>query len=540
MTTAMDDITKKLDGFDALMLDKLSGLDAWRSSTNSAMDKLLMSSEDTTQRLHRLETAPSIAASAPPLHHHRPATAPPQPPSRWVNPFDLNTAPHQEARPSAPSGERPNGHRIDMNHRGVGGGILGSHPPHPVTSTSPPPSLELSLDSRPGSSRPPYLPKMEFPKFNGENPRLWVDRCETYFELFCVGDNLKTRFAALNFSGPAASWLQTIELRGGITSWDETRKAVCARFDKDQYQISLRHLDNLIQSGSVSEYYDTFEQLSHTILLYNPSYDDTYFVTRFLSGLKDELRTPIALHRPTFVESASALALLQEEELLHQKKLGSSRFSVPEFTKPVTKTFSQQDKQKPKSEVKKPVDSKQPDKLEFLMAYRKQKGSYFKCGEPWNKQHKCPAQVPLHVIEELLEVIDYSDSDDSDTADLGSSADASLMVVNDTQQKRHTMQFKGLVGKQEILVLVDSDSVYSFLSTQMATHLQCKTHSIPAEQFSVADGGTVQCTSMVQDFQWWTQGHSFIQDVRVLDLGSFDLILGADWLEDHSPMWIHW
>ncbi|XP_039794631.1 uncharacterized protein LOC120660271 isoform X2 [Panicum virgatum] len=174
------------------------------------------------------------------------------------------------------------------------------------------------------------------------------------------------------------------------------------------------------------------------------------------------------------------------------------------------------------------------------MAYRKQKGLCFKCGEPWNKQHKCPAQVPLHIIEELLEVLDYSDSDISDDTELGSPAEDSLMAVTATPQKRRTMQFKGLVGKQEILILVDSGSIYSFLSTQMAAHLHCNSQSIPAEHFSVADGAKVQCTSMVPDFQWWTQGHSFTQDVRVLDLGSFDLILGADWLEDHSPMWIHW
>ena len=45
---------------------------------------------------------------------------------------------------------------------------------------------------------------------------------------------------------------------------------------------------------------------------------------------------------------------------------------------------------------------------------------------------------------------------------------------------------------------------------------------------------------MVKALQWWAQGNSFTQDMRVLPLGCFDIILGADWLEDHSPMWIHW
>jgi hypothetical protein len=53
--------------------------------------------------------------------------------------------------------------------------------------------------------------------------------------------------------------------------------------------------------------------------MYNPSYDHVYFVTRFLAGLKEEIWAPIALHRPRDVDTASALALLQEEELMSSR-----------------------------------------------------------------------------------------------------------------------------------------------------------------------------------------------------------------------------
>lgn len=58
----------------------------------------------------------------------------------------------------------------------------------------------------------------------------------------------------------------------------------------------LRQLDALKQDGSVAEYQDKFEQLAHGILLYNTAYDDAYFVTLFLGGLKEDIRAPIALH----------------------------------------------------------------------------------------------------------------------------------------------------------------------------------------------------------------------------------------------------
>jgi len=60
-----------------------------------------------------------------------------------------------------------------------------------------------------------------------------------------VGENLKTRFAALNFDGPAATWLQTFERKGRVLDWEEFCAAVFARFDKDQYQLLLRQMDTL-------------------------------------------------------------------------------------------------------------------------------------------------------------------------------------------------------------------------------------------------------------------------------------------------------
>jgi hypothetical protein len=48
----------------------------------------------------------------------------------------------------------------------------------------------------------------------------------------------------------------------------------------------------------VSEYHVEFERLVHGMLLYNDQYDDTFFVTHFMAGLKEEIRAVIALHRP--------------------------------------------------------------------------------------------------------------------------------------------------------------------------------------------------------------------------------------------------
>lgn len=131
---------------------------------------------------------------------------------------------------------------------------------------------------------------------------------------------------------------------------------------------------------------------------------------------------------------------------------------------------------------------------------------------------------------------DLSNDIDSDNDDL------ILLAATNTVEakKKHTLRLQGTVGKHEILILIDSGSVASFISADLAQKLQCTTSTMPARQFTVADGRPVNCTEYVPDFEWGVQGHTFTHSVHVLTLGCYDMILGADWLDIHSPMWVHW
>jgi hypothetical protein len=55
-------------------------------------------------------------------------------------------------------------------------------------------------------------------------------------------------------------------------------------------------------------------------------------------------------------------------------------------------------------EEKKPPDitrAKTNDKLVALKKYRRAQGLCFKCGEKWGPNHKCPAHISFHAIEEV-------------------------------------------------------------------------------------------------------------------------------------------
>lgn len=63
---------------------------------------------------------------------------------------------------------------------------------------------------------------------------------------------------------------------------------------------------------------------------------------------------------------------------------------------------------------------------------------------------------------------------------------------------------------------------------------------ITPQFFKITSGALMPCNKEVKNFCWWVQGNNFTYDLRVLDLGSYDIILGMDWLELWGEMCCQW
>lgn len=56
----------------------------------------------------------------------------------------------------------------------------------------------------------------------------------------------------------------------------------------------------------------------------------------------------------------------------------------------------------------------------------------------------------------------------------------------------------------------------------------------------VANGEQLQCNTELSGLKWWISGHTFTSDMKVIDLGGYDAILGMDWLSQWGAMTCHW
>lgn len=103
-----------------------------------------------------------------------------------------------------------------------------------------------------------------------------------------------------------------------------------------------------------------------------------------------------------------------------------------------------------------------------------------------------------------------------------------------------SMQFSGLLHQIPVNVLVDSGSSTSFLSTHIADQIPSLCLEPADHKVQIADGGIMHCKHVAVDCQWKMSSHKFSHSLKILQLQSYDIILGMDWLAKFSPMKVDW
>lgn len=180
-----------------------------------------------------------------------------------------------------------------------------------------------------------------------------------------------------------------------------------------------------------------------------------------------------------------------------------------------------------------------------LRDYRRANGLCFRCGDKYDPTHQCTNKqnAELHVAqaedtpellsEEILNMMELHDIAQAEQLSLSIHAMAGTPGAN-------TLRLRAMIGNQVLLILVDSGSSDSFLNENMLPRIQCTVKTTNTIPVKIADGKFMHCNKIVPDLSWWCQGETFITNMRVLELGAYDAILGMDWLQQHSPMVADW
>ena len=98
------------------------------------------------------------------------------------------------------------------------------------------------------------LPKMQFPTFDGEHPKIWFDNCENYFTIYTIPDKLWVTAAAMHMQGNAAKWWQAYKQQHTKITWLSFCLAIEQEFGADDYRIALTDLITLKRTSNLGEY----------------------------------------------------------------------------------------------------------------------------------------------------------------------------------------------------------------------------------------------------------------------------------------------
>lgn len=157
------------------------------------------------------------------------------------------------------------------------------------------------------------LPKMIFPKFNGNHPKIWIGNCKLYFSIFTVPEKLWVSSATMHMEDNAAKWWQAYKQLHDKITWKSLCQAVQDQFGADDYRTALTKLIALKQSGTVEDYTTQFQALQYDITMHSCNYDDLFFTTHYINGLKDEIRAAVEPQLPPTVARAAIIARIQQK-----------------------------------------------------------------------------------------------------------------------------------------------------------------------------------------------------------------------------------
>jgi hypothetical protein len=99
------------------------------------------------------------------------------------------------------------------------------------------------------------------------------------------------------------------------------------------------------------------------------------------------------------------------------------------------------------------------------------------------------------------------------------------------------LKFLGCIQGQEGVIPGSSSS---FINVKLSSSLSGFSELQHPIKVQVANGQVLQCSSVLPAAEWSIQGTVFVSDLRVLHLPYYDMIIGMDWLESHSPMKVDW
>jgi hypothetical protein len=210
-------------------------------------------------------------------------------------------------------------------------------------------------------------------------------------------------------------------------------------------------------------------------------YDALFFATQYVRGLRDDIRAVVEPQVPTTVERAVVIAKIQQKVIdRYKQKYQYKQNAAKQPAKPEAKTTTNygnlwRDKQ--------------------LRDYRKANNLYYHCGDKYEPGHAevCAKKAKPHINALALNDLDREINEDLlnemaiDEVLTENFHQLSLNAIAGTESM-DSIKLKSIVKNKTMLILVDTGSSHSFVSSHFVQLAQLPTTLVPEQRVKLANG----------------------------------------------------
>ncbi|GJY26252.1 putative reverse transcriptase domain-containing protein [Tanacetum coccineum] len=409
----------------------------------------------------------------------------------------------------------------------------------------------------------------------------WFEKIETVFHISNCPEKSQVKYATCTMLNGALTWWnshkRTIRTEAAFSmSWKELMKLMtkvyCLRNEIQKIETEFWNLT--VKNNDLAAYTQRFQELTMMCTKMVPEEEDQ--VEKFIGGLPDNIQGNVIAAEPTRLQDAVRIA----NNLMDQKLKGyavknvenkrrlevnqrDNRGQQPPFKRPneggqnVARAYiADNNKKKPYNGLL-PLCNKCQLHHEGLCTVRcrkcnkvghltrdckvtisttsTQRGqvvnqrviSYFECGRQGHYRSVCP------------KLKDQNHGNKAGNKNGVSEARGKAYVLGGGDANPDSNVVKGtfLLNNHYAFILFDSGADRSFVSTTFSTLLDITPDTLDVSYaVELADRRISKTNTVLRDCTLGFLGHPFNIDLMPVELGSFDAIIGMDWLANHHAV----
>ena len=368
--------------------------------------------------------------------------------------------------------------------------------------------------------------KLNFPRFNGEDPINWIYRVEQYFEFQNIVAETQVQLASFHHEGIALQWHRWLTKFRGPLSWNDFTKAILLRFGPTEYEDPSEALSRLKQTTTVAAYQEAFEGLSHQV----DRLPEPFLIGCFIVGLRDDIRLDVKIKQPRTLASAIGVARLIEEHNLLQKKTATpSRI-------PMTATL--QKGPNPSAGILGPNptqwsnNSLNPSSLPVRRITnqeareRREKGLCYYCDEKYFQGHRCKWPQLFMITDTPPEEEEALGDNQQGTKGINTLPEISFHAITGGEHPQ-TLRVLGRLKNKDLTVLIDGGNTHNFIDQTVVSRFGLPVVREKKLQVIVANQERIECMGQCPGLMLTIQGIPVTIDYYILPVAACQVVLGV-------------